>query len=217
MNKKTNNNANLILIVEDSITVSKGLANLLKKNGYNIVTAENGLEAVAVFKKGLDVDLVLMDIEMPKMDGITACLKIRDEYNDRYIPIIMLTALDSKVDLLKGFAAGAADYISKNASHEELLARVRSNIRARNYFVEMQKAQRKLEKMGKNIASMKTASELNDAVGEKLCNINNIVKEEGCAEAVNSEVDSIYKVMNSLLGKLSEEYSRCVEDIHGNI
>lgn len=217
MNDKINSRDNLILIVDDSETIRKGLSGILKENGYTCVTASDGLDAVEQFKNGLDVDLVLVDIEMPKMDGIETCKKIREEYNDRYIPIIMLTAHDSQTEVLKGFDAGADDYISKKAQQEEFLARVRSNVRARNYFLEMQDAQRKLKEMGMTIASMQTVSQLNDSVGKKLRNIKNIVNERDCDEAVDIEIKSIYQIMNTLLDKHSEEYSRYVQDIGGGV
>ena len=97
----------------------------LKKEGYNTLEANDGEEAVrlVIEKKP---DLVLLDIMLPKMDGLTVCKKIRHNYN---IPIIMLSAKDEEIDKILGLELGADDYITKPFSVRELIARVKANLR----------------------------------------------------------------------------------------
>ena len=97
----------------------------LKKEGYNTLEANDGEEAVrlVIEKKP---DLVLLDIMLPKMDGLTVCKRIRHNYN---IPIIMLSAKDEEIDKILGLELGADDYITKPFSVRELIARVKANLR----------------------------------------------------------------------------------------
>ena len=113
-----------ILIVDDE----KDLRTLLKRyfelNGYFVDTAENGLKAIE--KAGLQPDLILLDINMPDMDGLEVCRRIRDFVS---CPILFLTARIEDGDKLKGFATGGDDYIAKPFSIDELGARVEAHLR----------------------------------------------------------------------------------------
>lgn len=114
-----------ILIVDDDITIRNLIEIYLKNEGYSVHKAENGEEAINKVKEN-QYDLVILDIMMPKVDGIEACLKIREEYN---MPIIFLSAKDSEIDKIQGLTVGADDYISKPFSSMELLARVKAQLR----------------------------------------------------------------------------------------
>ena len=114
-----------ILIVDDEPRYLRLLEANLKTEGYTVVTASDGLQALDVFS-AQPVDLVLLDIMMPRLDGFGTCQRIREFSN---VPIIMLTAKGEEQDRVKGLDLGADDYLVKPFSATELLARVRAVLR----------------------------------------------------------------------------------------
>ncbi|HQE46664.1 MAG TPA: response regulator transcription factor [Rhodoglobus sp.] len=116
-----------ILIVEDESSLSEPLAYLLEREGYETSIAADGLQAVADFDR-TGADLVLLDLMLPGMSGTEVCREIRTRSS---VPIIMLTAKDSEVDIVVGLELGADDYVTKPYSTRELLARIRAVLRRR--------------------------------------------------------------------------------------
>ena len=114
-----------VLVVDDEKPIVDILVYNLKKEGYNTLEANDGEEAIKSVINNKP-DLVLLDIMLPKMDGLTVCKKIRHNYN---IPIIMLSAKDEEIDKILGLELGADDYITKPFSVRELIARVKANLR----------------------------------------------------------------------------------------
>lgn len=114
-----------ILVVDDEASIVTMLAYNLKKEGYDVVTAEDGEVALEKFESE-NPDLLLLDIMMPKMDGYEVCRKIREKSN---VPIIMLTARADEVDKVVGLEMGADDYVTKPFGNRELIARVKANLR----------------------------------------------------------------------------------------
>ncbi|MBU5464463.1 response regulator YycF [Anaerotignum sp. MSJ-24] len=114
-----------VLVVDDEQNIVNIIAFNLKKEGYEVLTAGDGEEAVEIVEKH-QPDLILLDIMMPKMDGYEACRKIREKYN---IPIIMLTARAEELDKVLGLEMGADDYVTKPFGTRELIARVKANLR----------------------------------------------------------------------------------------
>lgn len=114
-----------ILIVDDEKDIRDLIDIFLKNEGYNVVKASNGIEALDILKKH-GVDLIILDIMMPQMNGIDACIKIREISN---IPIIMLSARNEDMDKIYGLTTGADDYLEKPFNPLELLARVKSQLR----------------------------------------------------------------------------------------
>ena len=114
-----------ILVVDDEQPIIDMLYFNLKKEGYNIIQANDGVTAVemALEKKP---DLILLDIMLPKLDGLSVCKRVKNSLN---IPIIMLTAKDEEIDKILGLELGADDYITKPFSIRELVARVKANLR----------------------------------------------------------------------------------------
>jgi two-component system response regulator RegX3 len=116
-----------ILIVEDEPSLAEPLAFLLEREGYQPTIAADGLAAVAEFDRN-GSDLVLLDLMLPGLSGTEVCREIRSR---SAVPIIMLTAKDSEVDIVVGLELGADDYVTKPYSSRELLARIRAILRRR--------------------------------------------------------------------------------------
>ena len=124
-----------ILVVDDEALLVKGIRFNLQNEGYEVITGSDGLDAVRLVQEQ-SPDLVVLDVMMPNMDGLTACGKIR-EFSD--IPIIMLTAKTDDMDKLMGFDHGADDYMTKPFNILELKARIRALLR-RAHSVEKEAA-----------------------------------------------------------------------------
>ena len=115
-----------ILVVDDEQAVRESLRRSLRFNGYEVLTANDGLEAVETVRAE-NPELLILDVMMPNMDGLEVCRSLRSEGWDR--PILVLTARDGVSDRVAGLDAGADDYLPKPFALEELLARVRSLVR----------------------------------------------------------------------------------------
>ena len=114
-----------ILVVDDDKEIVESIEIFLRNEGYNVYKAYNGVEALDILVNK-EVHLILMDIMMPKLDGIKATIKIREEKN---IPIILVSAKSEDTDKIMGLNIGADDYITKPFNLLELIARVKSNVR----------------------------------------------------------------------------------------
>ena len=114
-----------ILVVDDEKPISDIISFNLENEGYAIEKAYDGEQALEVFEKS-QPDLVILDLMLPKMDGLEVCLEIRKQ---SAVPVIMLTAKDSEIDKVLGLELGADDYVTKPFSNRELIARVKANLR----------------------------------------------------------------------------------------
>jgi diguanylate cyclase (GGDEF)-like protein len=117
-----------ILIAEDNAITRKLLEKILLKGGHEVVSAENGREALELFNKNF-FPIILTDWMMPEMNGIELCKTIRESSTERYVFIILLTAKDSKDDIVVGLEAGADDYLTKPINNAELIARLNTGKR----------------------------------------------------------------------------------------
>lgn len=113
-----------ILVVEDSPLERTRLAKMLGEAGYTVSTAENGLEAIEAVKSH-EPDAILMDVNMPQMDGFAATRALRGGQQTRHIPVVLVTAKDQKADKAWGQMLGAKGYITKPYTDEQLLAQLR--------------------------------------------------------------------------------------------
>ena len=114
-----------ILIVDDEQKIVDLLVHNLKREGYNTIEANDGVTAVEIAKEKRP-DLILLDIMLPRLDGLSVCKKIKNIYN---VPILMVTAKDDELDKIVGLELGADDYITKPFSVREVVARVKANLR----------------------------------------------------------------------------------------
>ena len=115
-----------ILIAEDEADMAMGLRDNLQFEGYEVIVVSDGEEAVRVAAEQ-SPDLILLDIMMPRMDGLEACQRIRQA--GFMVPILMLTAKSQEIDVVRGLEAGADDYVTKPFSVRELLARIKAALR----------------------------------------------------------------------------------------
>lgn len=126
-----------ILVVDDVVQNIQIIGNLLMSQGYQVVFALNGAEALGLINK-TNFDLILLDIIMPPPDGLTVCKKIKSNPTIKDVPIIFLTAKSDITSIIKGFEAGAQDYVSKPFRAEELLARVRTQVQLKKQREELE-------------------------------------------------------------------------------
>ncbi len=123
---------NHILIVEDDKDIREGVGIYLKSQGYEVFMAADGLEGLETLEKE-DIHLAIVDIMMPRMDGITMTMKLREKHD---FPVIMLSAKSEEVDKVMGLNIGADDYVTKPFTPMELMARVNSQMRRYKRFME---------------------------------------------------------------------------------
>ena len=125
-----------ILVVDDESRMRKLIKDFLVRSGYEVLEAENGEQAVDMFLRIKDIELLILDVMMPKMDGWEVCREIR---KNSKVPIIMLTAKATEEDELKGFELGVDEYIAKPFSPKILVARVGALLKRGKHVVEEEK------------------------------------------------------------------------------
>ena len=118
---------NKILIADDDLEMLETLSSMLEEEGFALIMAENGLEAVELARKELPA-LVMLDIHMPKMDGLTACKEIKSDDVTRSVPVVMLTVEGSINEIQQAITYGAKTYITKPSSKAEILKVLKSII-----------------------------------------------------------------------------------------
>ncbi len=202
-----------ILVVDDEIKNSKLLEALLAPRGYRIFKAFNGLEAVEQARKQRP-DLILLDVNMPVMDGYEACRTLKADPETNLIPVIFMTALSLVEDRVKGLEAGADDFLTKPVNREELMARIRSSIRQKKSLDQrinaLQKAQENLAKfvpeqiqrrIAKNPVSPDLAQKQQD-ISVLFVDISGYTElSEGLSrEHVNFIVESLFSSFMDLIG-----------------
>lgn len=133
-----------ILIVDDDKNIRNLLGIYLGNDGYETIKVEDAYKAIEVLNSE-EIDLILLDIMMPKIDGIEACIKIREDYN---MPIIMISAKSEDIDKIHGLTAGADDYICKPFNPLELTARVKAQLRRYRKYNEVSNASKTIIEIG---------------------------------------------------------------------
>jgi two-component system, sensor histidine kinase ChiS len=154
-----------VLVVDDDAVNRLVVSNYLTLRNYQVSEASSGEEALAIVAQQQNIDLVLLDIMMPKMSGYETCKRMRVHYQAHELPIIFLTARSQTNDLVLGFEAGANDYLTKPIEKEELLARVATHMQLRGatQYLDQKVAERTLELHQKNEGLKQTQRELEQA------------------------------------------------------
>lgn len=137
MNKKKAQKKTILVIDDDKDSLVL-IERILKKDGYHVETARSGTEGIKKVKT-LRIDCILLDKNMPKMDGITVCKKIKSIWEKRYIPIILWTAANSKKEIIEGINAGADDFVTKTTDNDILKVRIQAMLRIKELHEGIQK------------------------------------------------------------------------------
>src|SRR6058998_4392287 len=139
-----------ILIADDHESSRTGLEALLSLEGYNVLTAEDGIQALEQFRRN-QPDLLLLDINMPNMRGTEVCRRIKNNPETLLVPVVLITGLTATEDRVTGIQAGADDFLCKPVDREQLLARVRSLLRQKAYTDELERAESVLFALARSI------------------------------------------------------------------
>jgi signal transduction histidine kinase len=215
-----------ILIVDDDKGGRDVLEAMLIGRGYNLVFAENGLEALKKAEE-INIDLVLLDVMMPVMDGFEVCRSLRANPFFAEVPIILVTALDDRDSRLKGIEAGADDFVTKPFDHVELRARVQTITRLNRYRQKLRESE-KMASLGCLIAG--AAHELNNPINFIYSNIPHLreyirdikVILEKCHDMSKLPLNKVQELIEYIeeykeeidLEYVLEDLERLVDDIH---
>jgi putative two-component system response regulator len=129
-----------VLIADDDEANRKMLADMLRRDGYQVVLAKDGQEAAFLFAS-VKVDVALLDVVMPVLTGFEVCRAIKNNPMTRFVPIVLITGLSSAADRIQGIECGADDFLHKPIHKEELSARVRSLLRLKHFIDELESAE----------------------------------------------------------------------------
>ena len=140
----------VVLVVDDDPSVRDLLEKILCAEGFHVVTAADGQRAMQLFSK-VSPDLVLLDVEMPLLDGFEVCRRIKQNPDTRLTPVVLVTGLSETSDRIHGLNAGADDFLSKPFDRNELMARARSLLKIKAYTSELERAESVLFALAQSI------------------------------------------------------------------
>jgi class 3 adenylate cyclase len=199
-----------ILVVDDVEKNVRLLADILAARGYAVIKAASGAEALATLAREKP-DLVLLDVMMPGMDGYQVCQAIRGDPANGILPVVLITALDPDKERIKGLEAGADDFLTKPVNQAELFARVKSLLRIKSLYDEVQHWNRTLEqRVAAGIAQMERLGRLKRFFSPQLAEL--IVK-GGADDPLHSHRREITVVFIDLRGYTTFSESADPEDV----
>ncbi len=201
------NNKAVILMVDDTPANLIVLCDLLDESGFEVRVALDGasaLEQVAYVRP----DLILLDVQMPGMDGFETCRILREQAATRDIPIIFMTARTDTVDKVKGFQCGAVDYITKPFQHEEVLARITTHIKLQNLTVKLKESEERLSCM---FQSAMDAIITTDRDG-RITMFNSAAEQMFCCVASEAIGRPLAKFLSDGLGHVIADYMKSTQE-----
>ena len=135
-----------VLVVDDDEDSRRLLAHLLERKGYSVVLADGGPAAISTLEK-TEVDVVVLDVMMPGMDGFAVCRELKKSQTTASVPVILLTARDDMETRATGMKLGVSDFLAKPVNKEELYVRIRTQLEGRQRARELEKAQKRVESL----------------------------------------------------------------------
>jgi diguanylate cyclase (GGDEF)-like protein len=162
-----------ILIIDDNPTNLRVAVESLEASGFTVLVAQDGESG---YKRAgyADPHLILLDILMPKLDGIETCLRLKADSKTQQIPVIFMTALNSTQDKVKGFEVGAVDYITKPIQQEELLARVTTHVKMQELTRQLQRKNQQLQQQALELQTAKRDLEAANRQLQQLANVDSL-------------------------------------------
>jgi two-component system, cell cycle response regulator len=198
-----------VLVVDDAPENIALLSRILKMTGYHILVADNGEQALDI-TRAMFPDIILLDINMPGMDGFEICAKLKEDERTREIPIIFISASDNVEDKTKAIRSGGVDYILKPFDYEEVQARVETHLVLRNLRVQLEQANQALaarvEELTDSRERLAERERRLSAFVSALPNISFILDDEGrYLEVIANETSLLFARPNELIGRLTED------------
>jgi len=195
-----------ILIVDDNPTNIKILFSFLKEFGFKVLVAKDGESALSKLEEILP-DIILLDVQMPGIDGFETCCRLKDSSRTKDIPVIFMTALSDAQDKVKGLTLGAVDYITKPFQHQEVLARINIHLQMRNLTKQLQE---------QNVLLQQLTSELEERVSSRTAELR-----ESLNKLQQAQIQLVQSEKMSSLGELvagvAHEINNPVSFIAGNV
>jgi two-component system NtrC family sensor kinase len=221
------NKAN-ILIVDDEVETVDMISFLLEGQGYAVIPAYSGMEALEILQQRIQepggarslVDLVILDVKIPDLDGYEICQVIKQDDHLKYIPVIMVTGLGSVKDTAKGLAIGADDYVSKPFRSEELLARVKAMLRVRTMEHELLQHTRELATLNEINKAITSSLDLDQILSQTMHGIRVILHVEASSLLLldeNSGLLEFKKILSGNQEQMAEFKLKLGEGIAGHV